>query len=141
MFTGEAGGCGNFSIHRFNRNRTLALHLSVDEEAFGVAEGSTEIAIENAPAPVRLEVMQFARPAGDYFCDDVAGDPQPFATWIAIAGQIHVECTRLAPPSGNATHRISVILNDIQIRNEKTGNVTTLPHVEIKDVWVGWLPG
>jgi hypothetical protein len=143
IFTGESGGCGNFGVYRFNRNRTFAIDLGVDEKAVAIGEGSTEIDLENAPAGVKLVVMQFASPAGDYFCDDVADDPEPIARWTAVAGQVHVQCDRTPPPPsyGNATHRISVILENIKIRNDETGDLTTLPHVEIKDVGVGWLPG
>jgi hypothetical protein len=145
MFTGETGGCGDFSVYRFNRRRTLAIHLSVKEDDFNIGKKGTEtecdIDLEKVPAGVKLKVVQFAAPAKEYFCDDVFGDPEPFVKWIAVAGKVHVECDRRAPQKGNATHRVSVILKDIKIKNEKDGTFTTLPRVEIKDVSVGWLPG
>ena len=143
MFTGEAGGCGNFHVYRFNDKKTLAISLIVNEKALAIKEGITEIDLQTAATEVKLEVMQFASPAIEYFCDDVGGDALPFATWLAVAGQIHVENTLLVAPHshGNATHLISVALMNVQIKNKRTGETTILPLVEIKDVPVGWSPG
>jgi hypothetical protein len=119
------------------------VEVSVDEKALNLGEGSTELDIASFPLGIHLAVLQFASPAGDYFCDDVGGDPEPIASWIAVAGTIQVEKRQLAPPASdaNATHRISVVLRNVKIKNEKTNHLIVLPHVEIKDVWVGWFAG
>lgn len=144
MFSGETGGCGSFVVYRFNDARTLAITVHVDEDGLDLPSGepiSVEIDPGNKSAVV--EILQFANPAKEYFCDDVGGDPEPLARWTAIAGAITI-VRRVAPPPSefrNATHNVSVTLTNVRIRNRETGEEATLDEVRIEDVWVGWLAG
>ena len=143
MFTGEPGGCGSCFVYRFNDTRTLAVTVRIDETAIDLSAQPVDIEIDSQTKTVVVEVLQFLDPAVDYFCDDVAGDPRPMAEWKAVAGSITFERTVVAPPKNfpSATHKVSVTLRNVQLKNNETGGTATLDEVRIEDVWVGWLPG
>lgn len=65
------------------------------------------------------------------------------ARWLAIAGNITVERAAEPPPKEftNATHKVTVVLTNVQIKNTKTGKIVILDEIRIEDVWVGWLVG
>jgi hypothetical protein len=139
-FRGESGGCGDFFAYRFNDDKTLAMTVFVDEKAVTLTDGPVEIEIGHDNKRAAVGVLQFRRPAIHYFCDDVAGDPPPVAEWQAIAGTITVKRNSGKPPSGagNATHSVSVVLTNVQIKNIKTEEIVVLGEVRIDEVWVGW---
>lgn len=143
LFTGDSGGCGNFHVYRFNTNRTIAISLYVDQKALAIGEGHSNVEIDQNQNGLQLEIVQFAQPAGSYFCDDVDGDPFPIATWVAVTGEIEIGIAYIAPPAAfaNATHRVAVVMKNIKVKNSKTGQLAELSDVRIEDVWVGWLPG
>lgn len=143
MFSGETGGCGSCFVYRFNDAKTLAITVLIGEEAIPASESRATFQIGSATGIPQVHVLQFRGPAVDYFCDDVGGDPRPIATWTAVAGEIEFERVTATPPAKvrNATHRVSVVLKNLQLKNDQTGVTISLGDVQLKDVWVGWLAG
>ena len=141
--TGEAGGCGTFLVYRFNESRTLAVVVTVDQYQFELSEEPTIIPLEPGQPGVDVQVLHFEQPAGQYFCDDVGGDPEPFATWTVTGGTLEVILTAGTPPANlsNATHKATVILKNATITNSKSSEVSEFGDVRIDDVWVGWFAG
>jgi hypothetical protein len=139
-FTGKIGGCGHFFVYRFNDVKTLAVTVSVNEKAFDLSGIPKSIDISQESKEASVDVLQFRRPAIDYFCDDVAGDAPPTATWKALSGDITVEGFTAIPAgtSGNATHKVSVVLRNVKLREAKSGRTSTLSEIRIGDVFVGW---
>ncbi len=139
-FSGETGGCGDFFVYRFNDSKTLAVAVYVDEKAFAVTNTPAEIEITLGSKTALVEVVQFRRPAIDYFCDDVGGDSPPIATWKAISGKIVIERYQLvlAGTAGNATHKVTVILRNVRLRDVKSDRESTLSEVRFDEVLVGW---
>jgi hypothetical protein len=138
MFSGECGGCGQYIAYRFNADKTLAIRVHVDEKKLALDDVPMKLELGRSPA-VSVEVLQFAAPAESYFCDDVAGDAPPIATWNATSGTLTVELQQQSPPAGfsNATHRMSVAMSKLVLRNAKSGATVSLDKVKIPDVWVG----
>lgn len=143
MFSGETGGCGNCHVYRFNGAKTLAVSVHIDESALNLERQPLTIEFDSNSKTVEVEVLQFRAPATEYFCDDVAGDAPPIAEWNAVSGTIVFQsgATANAKKTGNATHKVSATLQNVRVKNKKTGAVAVLKEVEISDVSVGWLPG
>lgn len=141
--TGDSGGCGNFSVYRFNPARTMAFQVSVDEKKHPISENSNTISLEVGVPGVTVQVLQFRWPAGTYFCDDVGGDAKPFATWTATAGTLEIRrfTERTPTQAPNATHRVNLILKDATITNSVTGETLPFGNAQIEDAGVGWSPG
>lgn len=145
MFTGEAGGCGDFHVYRYNDDRTVALFAGVDASAVPIDGTTMTLKIEDSSVEdrVRVGVYQWAKATGAYFCNDVAGDPEPIAVWQAVSGTISATRTFGAPPPrvSNATHKAKVIIEGVVLVNQETGEQVTLKRVELPPIWVGWLAG
>ncbi len=143
MFTGPSGGCGDFVVYRFNGDATLAVSVRVNEEAIPFIGRPVSLDITSEPENVAVEVLQFRAPALDYFCDDVGGDPPIIANWAAVSGAVVVENNPGIPPQevSSATHKVSVVLKNIRLKNAKSGEIVELHELEIRNVWVGWLAG
>lgn len=142
-FTGQSGGCGDFFVYRFNSDKTLAITVDVNEDATQLTAQPVTLEITSDPKSVAVRVLQFRAPAENYFCDDVSGDPPPVANWAAVSGTVVVESNPGIPPKdfANATHNVSVILNNVRLKNSKSGEIVVLHELKITNVWVGWLPG
>ena len=141
--TGASGGCGHFTAYRFNQARTLAVVVRVDEDQIELSDEPTEIVLGPNATGVEVEVYQFGQPAGEYFCDDVGGDPEPIAKWTVTGGNVSISRTAGKPPANlsNATHKISAVLENMTITHTTTGATAHFGDVNIESVWVGWIPG
>jgi hypothetical protein len=141
--TGESGGCGDFVAYRFNQDRTLAVVITVDGDEFELSEEPTPIALGPEITGVRVEVYRFEQPAGQYFCDDVGGDPEPIAKWTVTDGSISIIRKTGPPPANlsNATHKISAVMQKAKITHSTSGTTADFGDVRLDDVWVGWFAG
>jgi len=145
MFDGDAGGCGDFHVYRYNSDRTVAVFVGVDARDVPIDGTTMELEIEGVSGEnrIRAGVYQWAKPTGEYFCDDVAGDPEPIAQWEAQSGRISATRTMGSPPTrvANATHQATVVLENLVLVNSATGEKVILDRVELPSIWVGWLAG
>ena len=142
---GRAGGCGSFHVYRFNDAQTSAIVLQVNEKMLGYGNGVHEFDVDPDEAGVMLGIDQFAEPAWSYYCDDVAGDDEPIATWKGISGHVRVEISgKEAPgvnPVWNDAHTVSVVMTNLVLQKNGSDETTRIPEVRIENVNVGWMPG
>jgi hypothetical protein len=139
QFCGKTGGCGHFLVYRYNQSQTMAVAVTVIENAITFDGSQRVLNIEDNDAMVKVRVLQFPRPSPDYFCSDLGGFPKPIATWQGTAGTLTVEREEIPPPRriGNPTHRVSVYLRNATIRLEGSTAITHLDSVDFKDALVG----
>lgn len=143
LFIQDPQGCGDFFVYRFDASRTLAITVRVDERRLDFTKQPVLVHIQPGESVAAVNVLQFREVPHEYFCDDVLGDPPPIAEWTAVSGTILIERSADPPPDEfrNATHKISVLLKDIQLQNIKTGQSATISVLQLNNVWVGWLAG
>ena len=144
MFTGEKGGCGNFVLYRFNGDNTLAITVRVDESSLPLEANEESFSIEHNRKSIGVRILQFRRAPKNYFCSDIQSRSKPIVQWTAICGNLTVvNDDSTEPPTSfrNSTHRVSVRMKDVILRQDGTSAETKLDDVHVDDIWVGWYSG
>lgn len=143
-FTGRSGGCGAFHLYRYNPEFTSAVSLNLRDDSLALPNGGSTFTISPDSKVAEVLVQQFSEPAPTYYCDDVAGDPQPVATWRAISGRLAVTVAGKNPSDTTLwqhPYTVSVVMSDVVLENEATKETSQLSEVKIENAVVGWLPG
>ena len=142
-FQGEAGGCGNCFIYRFNEARTLAVTVQVDAAQLRAKSNRAFLRLEPEAGSPLVEVLRFSTPAHNYFCDDVDNGQHPVETWKSVAGRVELQFYRRSQDEVGDEHLydVSVELHDIELKNANRRRSVFLNHVSIPQVQVGWFAG
>lgn len=142
IFDGDMGGCGDVLVYRFNEDRTMAVRVVVP--TFRIPEGAEEQVVHIIPSNEYLgvEVYQWDRPVGEYFCNDVDIDHDPITTWESLSGTITV--IRLPNESSEdvgSAYPVSIIAENIELKNKQSGQTTKIEQIRFESVLVGWYQG
>jgi len=142
-FVGKTGGCGNFTVYRFNAAMTDALVVRATASNLGFGREPVGFTLPNSDLDVRIE--RFSGAADQYYCDDVFGSGEPKVThiWRAVSGTITVAAgdTTYVDPGGFMTqYKVSLEFRDVTLRDDD-GNEVTIGNADLSDIGVGWLPG
>lgn len=142
-FLGEAGGCGNCFVYRFNEARTLAVTVQVDAASLRAKSNLATFHLDPVTASPRVQVLRFSTPARNYFCDDVDDGQHPVETWEAVAGRIEVQFYRSSEhvSGGEHLYGVSVELFEVELKSQKHHRTALLERVSIPQVQVGWFAG
>ena len=142
-FQGEAGGCGNCFVYRFNEDRTVAVTVQVDAARLRAKSNRALLRLEPEAGSPLVEVLRFSTPAHNYFCDDVDNGQHPIETWKAVAGRVELQFYRRSQDEAGDEHLydVSVELHDIELKNANRRRSVFLDHVSIPQVQVGWFAG
>ena len=140
LFDGAVEQDGDFSgICRFSRTARIAVHVSFDRTALPLAEGEQRFDLTQA-TEVHVAICQFGTPGDGCFCGAADGSPDISAMWVAIAGKMQLANRIGTPPPNdphrNATHCVSIVLEDVIVKHAETSTIARLKRIEIPDVWM-----
>lgn len=142
-FRGPSGGCGNCFVYRFNETRTWAITVQVDATSLRAEGDKATLDLKPDGASPRVQVVRFATPARNYFCDDVDDGQRPAATWEAVAGRVDIQFHRSSDQEAAPDHLygVSIELHEVELKRQDRRQAAFLDHVLIPQVQVGWFAG
>ena len=141
QFTGGVRGCGDFVAYRFTDDDTKAVGVRVDKLGLGINErpqrcemGKTE-GLEVFIDDFGSETYEWR--AG-YCFDAVRPNEGPTTRFQAIKGQatIHVSDSAESPK-----YEVNILLKDVSFVSDDGSIQFEIPIIELRDVYVGWIPG
>lgn len=141
----EAFGCADLQLAARTPDDTIALVFSADGYAAAAHElGETvvvdlELPIDGASLEVRV-----GEHLTDIICNDVMElEPVIEAVYRPTSGSatLVVTPTGETTPWGEAPATASLTLSNIVLESDADGAAVVVEHLELNDIFVGWLPG
>jgi len=138
-FTGNTGGCGDFFVFHTSSNGEWRLTVTVNRRKLPGAEIPQTLDLGTDANVVQVEMLRLgANPTQPCTC--IAADP-PTDRWKAIAGTLSITTQDAENPPIAEAYRVSVTLDDVELKHPETGASSRLETVEITNIMVGWYAG
>jgi len=136
----EVGGCGDFFVYHTSANRRWRLTVTVDRTDLPDAAIPATLDLAKDSEFVHVEILRLGVGTDTDPCDCIGGGP-PTDVWKAVSGTLTITTQRLEKPFAEENYKVSVTLDDVELKHPETGFRSTLDTVEINNVVVGWFAG
>jgi len=138
-FTGNVGGCGDFIVFHTSSNGAWRLTVTVNRTKLPGTTIPETLDLGTDTNVVKVEMLRLGANPTDP-CGCIPGDP-PTDRWEAVAGTLSITKQDVKNPRVAEAYRVSVTLNDVELKHPETGASSKLESVEIHDIMVGWFAG
>jgi hypothetical protein len=138
----QQGGCGDVYFHKGTADKTEVLWVSADKKKLQLPDkGSKTFDLATAPDGLVVAVDLWPQaPRFSAYCNDIAPDVRPDATWKAKKGKVTITVSEPEDKKGRGSYKASVHLEDVLFEDD-AGHQATLKDEAITDVLVGWYAG
>ena len=134
VFDGPVLSCGDAFVFQLNATKDAYLLVTLDMSR--IQDENSQIKVNDTRVKVML--VRFDGDVSNVPCNDVIDDPpKKLSEQVAKRGliQVIISADEIENKKKGQGYRISIKAADIGFDNDR------LYHFEVKDVYVGWLPG